>query len=233
MISKKTAKIIHMFPKPLLKKVVKFILDGYIKKYADITVINKELLGSIKRPVIFISNHLSNSDGLILNKILGDGSVWYLAGVKLSHNEITKLGLDIVKTVPINPNSPDISAISKAVELLKSGQSVCIFPEGTRSRSASLIKGKRGIILIAKLCRLPIVPIGIEGTERLMPINDEDMGKERFFHADVRVTIGESFYIPERSDNENRRKYEEKTIVIVMKKIASLLSPEYRGIYGE
>lgn len=233
MISKETARIIGLLPKPLIKWAARKIVNGYLSKYANISVVNREVLDNMKGPAIFISNHLSNSDGLVLDRVFGEGKVWFLAGVKLARNDITKLGLDVVKTVPINPNSPDRSAISAVVKLLKSGQSVCIFPEGTRSRAGSLLKGKKGILLIAKLSGVPIIPIGIEGTEKLMPINDADMGSERFFNADVKVSIGEGFYLPAQEENEDKKDYENRALYFTMRKIAELLSPEYQGVYRE
>lgn len=233
MISKTALKVIYVLPKPIVRIVAKLVLNRYIAKYAKVTVINKEKLKQLKKPAIFVCNHLSNSDGLVLDKVLGEGRVWFVAGIKLAQNELTKLGLDVVKTIPINPSAPDKSALSKVVRKLKSGHSVCIFPEGTRSRRGSLMHGKKGILLIARLSGVPIVPMGIEGTEKLMPINDQDMGSEEFFHANVRVTIGDSFYIPEKEAEEIKEEYEHRTLELIMKKIAELLSPQYRGVYGE
>lgn len=233
MISKTTAKIIGILPKPVVKTIARVVLNNYIKKYANVTVINQERLKDLMRPTIFVCNHLSNSDGLVLNKVLGEGRVWFVAGAKLAKNELTKLGLDVVKTIPINPSSPDKAALSRVIKKLKSGHSVCIFPEGTRSRLGSLMHGKRGVLLIARLTGVPIVPIGIEGTEKLMPINDQDMGMEKFNHADVKVTIGSSFNVPERAKDEGKEEYDQRALHFVMAKIAELLSPEYRGVYGE
>lgn len=233
MISKTTAKLIGLLPKSVVSRIAKAVLKGYIKKYARVSVVNMEKLDQVKAPAIFACNHLSNSDGLVLNEVLGEGRVWFVAGAKLAQNELTKLGLDVVKTIPINPNSPDKSALKKIIKKLKSGHSVCIFPEGTRSRKGSLIHGKRGILLIARLAGVPIVPIGIEGTEKLMPINDSDMGAEKFNYADVRVTIGDSFYMPEREEEEEKEEYDKRALGFVMKKIAELLSPQYRGVYKE
>lgn len=232
MISKKSAKLIGFLPKPLVCFIAKRLINGYISKYANITVINSEVLERINGPVIFISNHLSNSDGLVLDRVFGSGKVHFVAGTKLADNNLTKLGLDVVKTIPINPNTADRSAISKAIKLLNSGQPICIFPEGTRSRVGSMIEGKKGVLLIARIANVPMVPVGIEGTEILMPINDKDMGKERFYPADVKVTLGEPFRLLEQEENESKGDYEKRSLEYVMNSIARLLSPKYRGVYG-
>lgn len=49
-----------------------------------------------------------------------------------------------------------------------------IFPEGTRSRVGSLIEAKKGILLIARMTGVPIVPIGLYGTEKLLPDLNEN-----------------------------------------------------------
>jgi 1-acyl-sn-glycerol-3-phosphate acyltransferase len=232
MISDRTAKLMALMPKPLLGGAARYIINRYLNKYANITVVNPEKLDGIKGPAIFISKHLSNSDGLVINKVLNRKDVWFVAGIKLSKNHLTSLGLEVVNFIAINPNSADRSAVSKVVSLLKSGQSICMFPEGTRSRQGSLIKAKRGILLIAKLSGCPIIPLGLEGTEKLLPINDDDMGKESFQNADVRVTVGDSFYLPSKDEGEDRRLYEQRMLNFVMGKIAGLLSPKYRGIYS-
>ena len=71
-----------------------------------------------------------------------------------------------------------------------------MFPEGTRSRTASMIEAKKGVLLIARLTKAKIVPFGLIGTEKLMPINDTDMGAEHFEYAKVDVVFGKPITSP-------------------------------------
>lgn len=231
MISKRAAGFIKLLPKPIVKGLARVILDGYISEYANLSVNGMENLNGVKDPVIFVSNHLSNADGVVLHQVLKRNDVTYIAGVKLAGNPVTSLGLEYVKIIPINPNSADKSAIKTTVDILKSGKSICIFPEGTRSRRGSLIQAKKGVLLIAKLSGTSIVPIGISGTEKLLPINDRDMGEEKFQHADVTVSIGKPIYPPERHDGEGKHEYQDRAITYVMGHIAELLPEKYRGYY--
>ncbi|AEB75235.1 lysophospholipid acyltransferase family protein [Clostridium botulinum] len=232
MISPSMAKLIGLLPSKWVSFLANRALNGYINKYANINVENYENLNNIPTPVIFISNHLSNSDGLILNKILKNFDVTFVAGVKLSDNAFTKLGIDVVKTTPVHPNSPDKEGLKKIISIIKGGNNVLIFPEGTRSRSGKMIKGKKGIILIAKMCKVPIIPIGITGTEKLLPINMEGkMELEKFHNADVNVKIGEMFYLPTKFQEESKKEYDERSMDIIMKNISKLLPDEYKGEY--
>jgi len=224
-------KLAGCLPEGLVVSIGKKIVNQRVKKYANIKVHGMENLHDINKPIIFICNHLSNSDGLILNKVLREQDVTFVAGVKLSNNPITNIGLHMIKTIPIKPNSADKEAMAKIINTVKQGNNLLIFPEGTRSRVGSMIKAKKGILLIAKLTKAAIVPLGLCGTEKLLPICSEDMSKEKFQYADVYVKVGKPIELPKKEKEENKVDYEERAINYLMKSIAELLPEEYRGEY--
>jgi 1-acyl-sn-glycerol-3-phosphate acyltransferase len=232
MISSNLAKLINYLPKRLVVLISKKIVNIYLNKYADIKVTGKEKLNKVHKPSIFICNHLSNADGIILDKVLKDQDVTFVAGVKLSNDPVTSIGINIVKTIQIKPNTADKEALTKLVKIVKEGNSILIFPEGTRSRTGSMIEAKKGILLIAKLTKAPIVPIGVWGTEKLLPINEQgEMSKENFQHSVVNINIGDVISIVEKGENEDRHQYEDRALGELMRNIAKLLPETYRGIY--
>ncbi len=232
MITAKTAKLINLLPDRLVTYISRKVVDKYLKKYANIIIMGNENLKEIKTPVLFVCNHLSNSDGLVLDKALKGIDPTFVAGVKLSDNAITNLGISVVKTTSIKPNSADKDGIKKVIKLVKQGESLLVFPEGTRSRVGSLIEAKKGIIFIARMTKVPIVPVGLYGTEKLLPISkDENMSSETFNHADVHVNIGKQFEIPKKAKDQDKKEYEDTATEIIMKKIAELLPEDYRGVY--
>lgn len=233
MISTTTAKIISILPDKLVIYVSKIVVGKYLKKYANLQINGRENLKGIKKPTIFICNHLSNSDGLVLDKALKEIDPTFVAGVKLSDNVVTSIGINVIKTTNIKPNAPDKEGLKKIVNLVKEGESILIFPEGTRSRAGSLIEAKKGILLIAKMTGAPIIPIGLYGTEKLLPINEEgNMGSETFNYADVYINIGKQFDFPERKKDQDKKEYEDFAIKLLMGKIAELLPEKYRGFYN-
>lgn len=231
MISPLAVKIISKLPKGMIGFLAKRILNGYMNKYADIKVTGMENLKDIKRPILFICNHLSNSDALVLMKVFKNHDLTFVAGAKLSSNELTNLGISIAKTITIKPNTADKDALSSIIKELRSGNNILIFPEGTRSRTAGLIEGKKGVVLIQKLSKATVVPVGMWGTEKLLPINDKDMGSEKFYHAKVSINIGKPVDIPVKDKEEDKHDYEERILTYFMKSIAALLPEDYRGIY--
>lgn len=232
MISPKLAKLISYLPDNMVRKISNKILKGYIDEYANIRIEGLENINNIEKPILFISNHLSNADALIIDNVLKEQDITFVAGIKLSNNPLTNLGLKITKTITIKPNTADKEAISNIIKTLKDGNNVLIFPEGTRSRNASLIEGKKGVVLIQKLSKARVIPIGITGTQKLLPINNKDMGLEKFNYSDININIGKPLdNIPLREKGEKKHDYEDKVLTHFMESIAKLLPKEYQGVY--
>lgn len=232
MISATTAKLISRLPDKWVKYLSKKIVNQYLHKYANIHIHGNDNLKGITTPTIFVCNHLSNADALVLTQALKEIDPTFVAGIKLLNNAVTSLGANVVKRTHIIPNSTDTEGIKKTIQIIKDGGSLLIFPEGTRSRTGALLEGKKGILLIARLTGAPIVPIGLYGTEKLMPISqNEDMSGESFHHADVHITIGEQFEYPKRLKGQNKKDYEAHATQYIMNKISALLPHDYQGVY--
>jgi 1-acyl-sn-glycerol-3-phosphate acyltransferase len=86
---------------------------------------------------------------------------------------------------PVKRGAADRGAIRQAIEELKAGHVLGIFPEGTRADSGTLMPAERGFALIAKQTGIPIVPIALEGTDRVHPKHSK-----RLHRAHVTATIG-------------------------------------------
>ncbi len=184
-------------------------------------------------PCLFICNHLSNADGFTLDRALRPRRVFFLAGIKLQGTIMTRLGTEAVDTIFIRPNASDIEALKRAVETLKAGHPVLIFPEGGRSRTGALMQAKKGASLIAKRAGVPVVPVALAGTERFMPIDDQDMGRERVLRAHLTVRFGPPFRMEElEAEAAGTEDPRQALTDAMMRRVAELLPPEYRGVYA-
>ena len=116
---------------------------------------------------VFVPNHQSHLDILLLLALL-PGRTRFAAKRELWRHPVMAAILDTLGMVPIDRERPEGS-----VELLNraasSGDSFVIFPEGTRSRDGQLLPFKKGAFVLAIAAGLPIVPVTMRGTRRLMP----------------------------------------------------------------
>lgn len=224
--------LLSLLPARPRRAAVRKLMDTVWNLRTSLEVIGRENLPD--EPCLFICNHLSNADGFTLDRALRPRKVYFLAGIKLQTTVMTRLGTEAVDTIFIRPNSSDIEPIKRAVETLKEGHSVLIFPEGGRSRTGALIQAKKGASLIAKRAGVPVVPVALSGTEKFMPIDDRDMGREQVRRAHLTVRFGAPFRMEgleaEIAGAEDPR---QALTDAMMRRVAELLPPEYRGVYAD
>lgn len=118
-----------------------------------------------KQSYVFVANHQSAFDILLVYGWLPFIFKWLL---KIELKEVPFLGAacQAAGHIFVERDNPIAArqSIQRAVEQLKNGISVVIFPEGTRTKTGKLGKFKRGAFLLAMELKLPLVPITISGS---------------------------------------------------------------------
>ncbi len=226
-------RILAKMPVGIQKFVAHKALNHIFTKIAEVEVEGKENLPPLDETVIFICNHLSNIDGPALNSLLYPYEPTFVAGMKLTDDPFTGLFKKVFKSINIKPNSPDKAAMKEILSLLKNGSNVVIFPEGTRSRVGSMIEGKRGILLLAKISKVRIIPLAMTGSEKVLPIKDGDMTGEKLHHGKIIIRVGEGFKLPEKEKDQAKEEYENQVMSLIMGNIAQMLPKSYQGFYGK
>jgi putative phosphoserine phosphatase/1-acylglycerol-3-phosphate O-acyltransferase len=121
------------------------------------------------RPCVFIFNHQSNVDVLILCKLIRKDSV-ALAKKELKYTPIGPIFQAAgVIFLDRSDRKKSIAAMQPAVDALKNGTCVGIAPEGTRSKDYNLGEFKKGAFHLAMDAKVPIVPIIIKNAHDVMP----------------------------------------------------------------
>lgn len=225
--------IFTMLPLGVQQKLAHAYIYRELKNKVTVRVKGLEILEKIDGPCIFVANHLSNLDGIVLTRLLKKKfDPYFVAGIKLSSDNFTIFFKNLIKTIDIKPNTADIESIKNIINTLKGGESVMMFPEGTRSRTGRMIEAKKGITLIARMAKVPIVPIALMGTEKVVPIDKSgQMDKERIYRGSVDVVIGKPFYLAKKRPDEDKHDYDERAMTDLMNRIAVNLRPEYIGVY--
>lgn len=149
-----------------------------------VKVINIEKLPK-EGSFLLCSNHLNAQDPLVI----GTNLKMYMscmAKKELFKNKIAAWFFTVNGAFPVDRNSNDISAVKRAIKILKSGESMLLFPEGTRNFTSIPLEAKAGVAMIAVKAKVPVVPITINANYK-------------FFNK-ISLTIGEPLYLDDYYD---------------------------------
>lgn len=139
------------------------------------TVIGKEKVPTDK-PVLFVGNHRSYFDILSTHNCIGF-PVGYMSKDEIKKIPLLHLYMDDIGCTYLNRTDikKGLETIIQCSEIIKSGHSMVIFPEGTRNKGEELLPFKDGAYKIAQKAGCPIIPISICGTDDIMENNKHNM----------------------------------------------------------
>ncbi len=122
------------------------------------------------RTYIFMSNHISNLDPPITLPLIPRRTS-VMVKKELFKVPILRRIMLIGSLVPVDRRNRDagITAVRDAVKAIEQGLNMTIYIEGKRSFDGKLLPFKKGPFYLAQECKVPVVPITISGTEKVMP----------------------------------------------------------------
>jgi 1-acyl-sn-glycerol-3-phosphate acyltransferase len=208
------------------KPVAKLILWGFDLIYALVSRV--ELKGKenilMQGAVLVVTNHLSYADPPLIYITMRRPDMVVLAADTYKKNPLYKWLVDSVGGVWINRGSGDRAALKVTIDVLKQGKMIGMAPEGTRSKHTHALQvGKTGAAFLASKAGVPILPVGINGTEKAW----EELKHLR--RPVLTIAYGRPFTLPpiEHDAKETLEQYTHE----IMCRIAALLPEEYHGVY--
>ena len=184
---------------------------------------------------ILAANHLSVADELFLGAVV-DRQVHYwakedyfnLPGLKGKVMASLMHGLG---TIPVHREGgrAALHALDAAVPVLQSGELVGIFPEGTRSPDGRLYRGRTGVARLAMQAGVPVIPIGILGTEKVQPKGHWMPRPTALGRSGVIIRFGEPLGFSDRDDDMSTMRAITDEIVLEIQKLSG---QEYTGRYA-
>ncbi len=175
--------------------------------------------------LIVIANHLHLADPPLLAATLPRKLI-FMAKEELFHWWPGGYFMRALGAFPVRRGGRDRRALEEAQAILQEGMALAMFPEGTRSKTAQLQPAFPGSALMALRCGVPILPVGITGTEKLR-------GWRWFLRRpQVLLNIGPPITLPTSGSKPSKSVLQEATLMM-MRSIARLLPPGYRGAYKE
>jgi 1-acyl-sn-glycerol-3-phosphate acyltransferase len=118
--------------------------------------------------LLILSSHRADVDPIVLQACC-PRHIYFMAKSELFAMAIIGPLMRAFRAFPVNRGEPDRTSLKRAIDLLKEGHVVCVFPEGELSESGEMLPIKPGIALIARQSGVPVICVGIRGTQWMMP----------------------------------------------------------------
>lgn len=195
------------------KKFLRTTIKGILRTVYRIAF-RVKITGEIPKEGTYIicSNHINYFDAAAI-VLFNKRKINFVAKEDLfTHGILMWMG-HLFDAIPIKRNMQDIEAMKRCLKVLKNGELLGIFPEGTRKGMAKNMKAKNGAAFMAIKSGVKVIPTGIHGTFRPF--------------SKVYVNYGEPIDLSEYKDNKD--KLDEATDII-MEKIKELTKYENKNI---
>jgi 1-acyl-sn-glycerol-3-phosphate acyltransferase len=170
---------------------------------------------------IVVANHINWKDPPWIEFALGR-AIRYMGKRELFQTPVIGFVLRAIGAFPVRRGEIDRGALQMALKVLAAGQPLGFFPEGHRSESGQLIRGRPGVAYVAQRSGAPIIPLAVSGTRRAR------LGA--FWNRDILFRVGTPF---RAADLGVRLDDQQALADAIMRRVGALLPPEQRGVYRE
>jgi len=176
-------------------------------------------------PVITVQNHMISIDTVIGAALIGRQVVG-MSKVENYDFAPSAILFRLYGTFPVRRGEVDRTALRTSLKVLKEGKVLMAAPEGTRSKTNTLQKGKDGLTYIAVKAGAPMIPIAIWGQEKFW---DQ---LRRLRRTKVKMVMGKPFIFDPGEGKLTREQLSQMTDEM-MYRLSALLPPGYRGYYSD
>jgi long-chain acyl-CoA synthetase len=189
----------------IIGRGLRFVLDRLVKIFIRVEVVGLENIKNIDGAVVFMPNHQSYVDSILLNSALPSkftNKISYAAAQDFLYTEywfFAWLGELFFNSFPFPRNEGDNinDGLLRMGKMLDLGFSVVVFPEGSVSKTAEILPLKLGAGLIASEMHVDIIPVKLEDVQNLIPYDKffpRHLGKITVrFGKPIKFDIGDSY----------------------------------------
>lgn len=188
--------------KKIIYQFIRLILLFIFKVFFRIDINGQHNLPQ-KGGAIVMSNHISAFDPPLLAAVL-DRPVRFMAKKELFKNPFLRFVLYLAEAFPVDRSKNDIRAVKNALRVLKEGELLGLFPEGTRRPEGKLGLPKAGSVMLAIKSDVPILPIGIKNIKK---------------NGRITINIGEAFKMDQFADKKLKKARRKEAAEFIKEKI--------------
>ena len=133
-----------------------------------------------KGAFLLACNHVSYLDPMVMGIVTGR-RLSYMAKDDLFKRPVLGYILKSLGTFPVKRNTADKRAIRESLDRLKKGLPLLLFPEGTRHGAQGEKKIEAGVGFLALKANVPVVPVFIQGSDKVLPPGAKCFRRNRVF----------------------------------------------------
>lgn len=174
------------------------------------------------------SNHVGRLEVLLAYYMVGRDDLIMIIAEKYRESAFWRWLARMVDGIFIDRYNADFTALREVLKRLKQGGIMAIAPEGTRSKSGKLMEGHLGAAFLAAKSGVPVIPVGVTGTEDHLVL----ASLKHFKRVKVKVRVGKAYQIPPLTSGDREAQLQRATDEI-MCQIAALLPENQRGYYRD
>ncbi|MFN2196638.1 MAG: lysophospholipid acyltransferase family protein, partial [Anaerolineales bacterium] len=172
-------------------RIVQIIVDIFSSLIANVTVEGIEKIPA-KGGCIVTANHIGRLEVILTYAMLPRTDLIMLAAEKYQKYAIFRWLARKLDVVWVDRYNADLHTVREVLKRLNRGMIFVVAPEGTRSKTEALQPARQGAAYLASKSGVPIIPVGVTGTEdRVVKDN-----LKHFRRSKVRVVVGEQFALP-------------------------------------
>ena len=177
-------------------------------------------------PLIIVANHINFLDVPLIFTHLRPRPVTGFAKAETWDNPALGPLFSLYDAIPLRRGELDLTALRRALEVLRAGHILAIAPEGTRSGHGRLQRGNAGVVFLALRSGAPLLPIAYHGGEHFWS------NLPRLRRTDFRISVGRPFQL-DASGFRVTRDVRQQMINEIMYQLAALLPVTHRGVYAD
>ena len=152
--------------KQIIRVIVRTAIRIYFAVVYRVKVIGTENIPKDKKePLIYCGNHRTYNDPPLI-VVTAKRHVRFLAKEELRKNPLFAFLGVVFDGIYVKRDSKDVSALKTTLKALKNGESIALFPEGTRNGMEKGEKAKDGAAFFAVRTGARVIPVGISGGEK-------------------------------------------------------------------